>query len=145
VVIGEWTVTGDEGRQLVPRGGTADLVKQVLAENGWQWLARHRGGAAALFLAGLAALLLGRVDSAAWRIGAAVCGLLFVIFAVALAGTSAATSRAGSAVLEYAAPVVPEDGAITVEIGNVPQWVARTGFGVWIPFARTVGGAARFL
>ena len=39
VVIGEWTVTGDEGRQLIPRGGTADLVRPVLAESGWEWAA----------------------------------------------------------------------------------------------------------
>ena len=41
VVIGEWKVTGDEGRQLVPRGGTAELVRPGLAETGWEWLARH--------------------------------------------------------------------------------------------------------
>ncbi len=41
VVIGEWTVTGDEGRQLVPRGGSAELVRPALAESGWEWISRH--------------------------------------------------------------------------------------------------------
>ncbi len=144
VVIGEWTVNGDEGRQLIPRGGTADLVKQVLAENGWQWLARHRGGATLLVLAGLAAMLLGSgTPVGARRIAAAVCGLAFVILAVGLGFSAAATSRAGSDVLEYAAPVVAANGAITVEVGNVPQWVARTGLGVWLGFVLGVLVALR--
>ena len=135
MVIGEWTVTGDEGRQLVPRGGTADLVKQVLAESGWQWLARHRGGAVLLFLAGLAAMLLGMGNPRARGGSPRWCaGLVFVVLAVGLGLSAAATSRAGSAVLEYAAPVVAADGAITVEVGNVPAWMARTGLGVWLGF-----------
>jgi hypothetical protein len=50
VVIGEWKVTGDEGRQLVPRGGTAELVGSGLAENGWKWLARNPRPAGGLLL-----------------------------------------------------------------------------------------------
>jgi hypothetical protein len=135
VVIGEWTVTGDEGRKLVPHGGTANLVKQVLAETGWQWLARHRAGAALLFVAGFAALLLGSGNPAGVRrITAVVCGVLFIMLAVGLGFSAAATSRAGSDVLEYAAPVVASDAAITVEVGNVPAWAARTGIGFWLQF-----------
>jgi hypothetical protein len=135
VVIGEWTVTGDEGRKLVPRGGTADLVKQVLAEDGWQWLARHRLGAALLFLAGSAAMLLGAgTPGGARRIAGVVCGLLFVMLAVGLGFSATVTSRAGSDVLEYAAPVVAADAAITVEVGNVPEWAARLGVGFWLQF-----------
>ncbi len=135
VVIGEWTVTGDEGRQLVPSGGTADLVKPVLAENGWQWLARYKIGPAVLLLIGLIAPLLGYGNSeGAKKIGALAFGLLFVILAVGLGVAAAATGRTGSEVLEYAAPVVAANGAITVNVGNVPLWVARTGLGVWLGF-----------
>jgi hypothetical protein len=135
VVIGEWTVTGDEGRKLVPRGGTADLVKQVLAESGWQWLARHRGGAVLLFLAGFAAILMGMGNPAgARRIAAVLCGLVFIMLAVGLGLSAAATSRAGSDILEYAAPVVAADSAITVKVGNVPSWAAHIDIGFWLQF-----------
>ena len=60
VVIGEWMVTGDEGRQLVPRGGSAELVRPGLAESGWEWLARQSASVGGLLLLGLGALLLGQ-------------------------------------------------------------------------------------
>ena len=59
VVIGEWKITGDEGRQLVPRGGTAELTRPVLAESGWEWLGRHSGMLGGLLVLGVAALALG--------------------------------------------------------------------------------------
>ena len=135
VVIGEWMITGDEGRQLVPRGGTADLVKPVLAESGWEWLAKRRGGAAMLLLAGLAAITLGRGNPFGVRkILVLALGLLFVVLAAGLGVSAGATARGSSAVLEYAAPVVAADGEVAVEIGNVPVWLARTDWGVWLGF-----------
>ncbi len=144
VVIGEWTVSGDEGRQLLPRGGSADLVKPVLAESGWEWLARHRGGLALLLAAGLAAVLLGRGEPSTLRTGFAFGGgMVFVILALALGLSAGATSRGSSAVLEYAAPVVAAGGVVSVEIGNVPDWMARTGMGVWLGFLIGTGVALR--
>lgn len=140
VVIGEWTVTGDEGRQLVPAGGTADLVTPVLAESGWEWLAGRRGPVGALILAGLAAALLG--NGAPGRLRSVfylLCGLLFVGMSVWLGLKAAVTSRAASAALEYAAPVVAAGEVVSVEVGNVPAWVARTGWFVWLGLA--LGGA----
>jgi hypothetical protein len=135
VVINEWTISGDEGQQLIPLGGTADLVKPVLAESGWEWLAQRRGGAVVLLLAGTGALLLGMGNPlGARRIIALVWGLVFVVVAVGLGLSAAATTRAASAVLEYAAPVVAADGEVAVVIGNVPVWMARTGWGVWLGF-----------
>lgn len=135
VVIGEWTISGDEGRQLVPHGGTADLVRPVLAESGWEWLARNGGGAAALLLAGLGAWGLGAGrPSGVRKLLALLCGLGFVLLAVALGVAAAATSRGNLAVLEYAAPVVAANREVTVELGNVPAWLARTGWSVWLGF-----------
>ena len=133
VVIGEWTVTGDEGRQLVPRGGTADLVRPVLAESGWEWLARNPGGIAALLLTGLAALVVGRGNASSVRnVISLACGIVFVVIAVWTGFFAISTMRAGSAVLEYAAPVVAADREMTVKLGNLSVWAARTGWGVWL-------------
>lgn len=135
VVIGEWTISGDEGRQLVPRGGTADLVRPVLAETGWAWLGKRSAGALPMLLCGLAALVLGSGKPAGLRgIAAALCGLLFVAFAVGLGLSAAQTTRGSSAVLEYAAPVVASGGEVAVELGNVPSWMARSGWSVWLGF-----------
>lgn len=135
VVIGEWTVSGDEGRQLIPRGGTADLVRPVLAENGWGWLARHRGSVVAILLVGASALWLGKsTRSPVRRIAMLVCGLLFVGLAIGLGLSAAVTGRAGASVLEYAAPVVAAGGDVTVKVDNVPTWIARTGWAVWVGF-----------
>jgi hypothetical protein len=135
MVIGEWTISGDEGRQLVPRGGTADLVRPVLAESGWEWLARYPAGIAALLLSGLGGLLFGRDNpSGVRKVLALACGLGFVMLAAGLAWFSAVTSRGSSAMLEYAAPVVAADGGVWVELGNVPAWLARSGWDVWLGF-----------
>ena len=139
VVIGEWTVTGDEGRQLVPRGGTAELVKPVLAESGWEWLARHSGNVVALLVLGLAALLLG-----AWHAGrtsqalAILAGVIFILASVGLGLAAAHTGHSNARILEYAAPVVAAGSEVVVEIGNVAPWQARTGWGMWLMFAAGV-------
>ncbi len=132
VVIGEWTVTGDEGRQLVPRGGSAELVRPVLAESGWQWLGRHAGGVAALLVLGAASLFLGSGNQTAGRrLVSIFCVLFFIALALVLGISAAATSRGNAAVLEYAAPVVAQGSEVVLEIGNVAPWVARTSWVVW--------------
>jgi len=135
VVIGEWTVTGDEGRQLVPRGGTAELVRPGLAESGWEWLARHSGNVGLLLLLGIVAVVLGRgQDSGVRRILSLLFGVVFILTALGLGLSAAATSRGNAAVLEYAAPVVAAGSEVAVEIGNVAPWQARTGWGMWLVF-----------
>jgi hypothetical protein len=135
VVVGAWTISGDEGRQLVPRGGSADLVRPVLAPSGWEWLAGSRYGPALLLLAGSASLLLGNGKPQGVRkILMLLCGLVFCLIAAGLGLSAAATGRGSLAVLEYAAPVVGANAEVAVEIGNVPVWLARTGWGVWLGF-----------
>ncbi len=135
VVIGEWTVTGDEGRQLVPRGGTAELVRPGLAESGWEWLARHSGNVGMLLLLGIVAVVLGQGQaSGVRRILSMLFGVVFILTAFGLGVSAAATSRGNAAVLEYAAPVVAAGSEVAVEIGNVAPWMARTGWGMWLVF-----------
>jgi hypothetical protein len=135
VVIGEWTITGDEGRQLVPHGGTAELVRPVLAESGWEWLARHSGMTGGLLGLGIAALALGYGQATGVRRAIALLfGLGFIATAAGLGLLASATGRANAAVLEYAAPVVAAGSEVAVEIGNLPAWQARTGWGMWLVF-----------
>ena len=134
VVIGEWTVTGDEGRQLVPRGGTAELVRPGLAESGWEWLARHSTAVGGLLALGLGALLLGQ-GTGLQRNFSLLLGLAFIVTAAGLGLIAADSGRGNAAVLEYAAPVVAAGGEVVVEIGNISPWLARTGWGTWLVFA----------
>lgn len=133
VVIGEWTVTGDEGRQLVPRGGTADLVRPVLAESGWEWLAHNRDAAIALLIAGLAAAAFGfGKPQGLRRVLAVLAGLGLVLVAAAWAKEAAQHTRQAFSILEYAAPVVAANEAISVVIGNVEPSAAAVGWLVWL-------------
>jgi hypothetical protein len=133
VVIGEWTVTGDEGRQLVPRGGTADLVRPVLAENGWEWLERERRAAVALLVAGLAAAAFGfGKPQGLRRLLALVAGIGLMVTAAAWAKHAAGSSREALSVLEYAAPVVAANESISVVIGNVDPSSVSVNWLTWL-------------
>jgi hypothetical protein len=141
VVIGEWTITGDEGRQLIPRGGTADLIQPALAESGWEWVGAKRPGVILLLVAGLAALFSGvfasspsgtRSTKTVKNLLMLAFGVLFIGLSLHLARTAAFTGRNASAVLEYAAPVVAPGGEVTVVIDNLPAWMASTAVGFWI-------------
>ncbi len=139
VVIGEWMVTGDEGRQLVPRGGSAELVKPALAESGWEWLAGHSANVAALLVLGFATLMLGTSRSGRIKQALGVLfGVVFILASIGLGLSAAHTSRANASVLEYAAPVVAAGSEVAVELGNVAPWQARTGWGMWLMFAAGV-------
>jgi len=140
IVIGEWTVTGDENRTLVPLGGTADLTSPSLAETGWQWLARHRGAIAILLLLGVVSLAFASGDTETnTRYIATVCGIIFIAISAILAMKAANTTYAGSETLEYAAPVVAAGQHVTIEIGNYAPWRARTGWSVALLFLLGTG------
>ncbi len=133
VVVGEWTVTGDEGRKLVPRGGSASLVRPVMTPTGWEWLADNQALVIALLVLGLATMIFaGDPEYKVRAIIALVTGFGFLLCALIAALT--VTTYYYENTLEYAAPVVGAGQAITVEIGNLPEWQANTGFGVWLGF-----------
>ena len=142
LVIGEWTVTGDQGRTLVPRGGTAELVGTTLAENGWQWCARNLLGITLLLVLGSTALFLGQSEATgARRVFALLCGLGFIAAAVGLGLTAVSDRSENASVLEYTAPVVAPGSEVAVEVGNLAPWVARTGWSVGLIFLLGTGFA----
>lgn len=131
VVIGEWTVTGDEGRRLTPKGGTANLVAPVEVQTGWEWMSLHPGLVLLLVVMVGGSWLLVRADSGTILSAVGVMlGLLVIGLAVLGSVIALATTDPGSEVLEYAAPVVAADQAVTVEVANQTEWAARTGWGV---------------
>lgn len=137
LVIGEWIVTGDENRTLVPSGGSADLVRPVLSETGWQWISRHRLPVAILFLIGL--FIAARMSSSAQLnplniIITLTTSIGFIIIAALLTLKAADTQMVHSSTLEYAAPVVAAGQIIAIEIDNLPHWQARSGMSVWLLF-----------
>lgn len=133
VVIGEWQVTGDEGRRLVPDGGSANLVRPVLAENGWQWLVGHQGQGVLLLVLGLATIILARLaNSKLMTVAVTMLAALFVICALMTAYAAASTMLSGIGELEYTAPVVRAGEVITVEIANLPEWQAGTSTSMWV-------------
>ena len=79
------------------------------------------------------------------KILALLVGLVFVLSGGGTRAVRRMASRGGSAVLEYAAPVVAAGGEVAVEIGNVPAWLARTGWGVWLGFVLGTLAALRGL
>jgi len=122
IVIGEWKVSGDEGRQLVPRGGLRP-VKPVLTETGLEWIvARARMGALAILLVALVGWVLQRIR------GLRIPGVLLMILAGAascwLAWQALHERRVNISTLEYTAPVVPADKQVVLELGNVASWQA---------------------
>lgn len=140
LVIGEWTVTGDEGQTLVPRGGSADLVHPVMAESGWDWVGRHSRLSAFILMMGITMALLAKLGPKGWGVfGVALLSLVFVMTCIGASMYASRSSLPGTDIIEYAAPVVAADQAITVKIGNYPDWMARVGLGVMLGFIVGVG------
>ncbi|GAA5484469.1 hypothetical protein [Haloferula sargassicola] len=111
--VTRWEITGDDGSRLVPTGGTAELVRPVRTETGFEWLA-VRGRMAAslvLFLAALG-LVLRRVKTVA------VLGWISLAGAVAwsfgLAWKAWVERRANLGTLEFTAPAVLPGEGLTV-------------------------------
>lgn len=124
LAIGEWTLRGDPGRQLDSRGGSAEPVRPVLTETGFEWLGKRRVPVAVV-LALIAAAVAGlRARSARWLPPALLAGVAAAAFAGMLAFDALANRRVNLAELTLAATVVPAEGAVTVTVGNVAQWRA---------------------
>jgi hypothetical protein len=134
VIIGEWKVTGDEGRELVPRGGTAKTVRPTLAPSGWEWLAENPRPVMLLLVLGVIGWALGTSSEDTARGFTLLPGLGFLLtacWAILLAKESA---WGNPGVLEYAVPVMEAGGEVVLEIANVTPLEARTGWGMWLLF-----------
>lgn len=119
-VISEWTVSGDSGQQLVPKGGDAQLTVPVLTETGYEWLS-HRAamGTFILLLATAVAAFLLR-GAATWKalLGLAIAAIV-VLCALNLARAAVTDRRHNLAKLTYSATVVPAGESVTIPLGNV--------------------------
>jgi hypothetical protein len=138
-VIHEWTLRSDSGRQLVPRGGNAELIRPVLTETGFEWVAR-RGmlGAIVLCCMAFAGILLARAGG--W---ARVFGMLLfagVVFGASCLAVAAILERSPNLqTLTYAATMVPADKGVVVYVANLPQWMAMVS---WWGVAAVLAGSA---
>lgn len=135
-VISEWTLESDPERQLVPKGGTADLTRPVLTETGFAWMAnRGRGMVIGLLvLVGLGALLARGGAAGGWKqtLGILV-GAFAVCAALAMAVFALEVRQVNRGVLEYAAPVIPAGETVTIKVANVAGWSAMlSGWGVFV-------------
>lgn len=132
LVIGEWTVTGDDNRTLVPSGSNGGDLRSPapLPPSGWQWLSRHP--LATLCLVVLAASTIWRASGKISTIVTSTAATLLIILSVVMALKSLSGSVITSSTLEYAAPVVSAGQAISLEISNLNPWQARTGMNVWL-------------
>ncbi|HUR58205.1 MAG TPA: hypothetical protein VM029_10880, partial [Opitutaceae bacterium] len=132
IVIAEWTVRGDTGRQLAPRGGNSELVEPALTETGFEWIS----GRAEMMTLGLLALIglaVGLLRGASgWRVSAGlfVCALALAGAAL-MAGAALTERRPNLGQLTYASTVVPAGESVMLQIANVPEWRAlMVGWGV---------------
>ena len=130
VVIGEWTVTGDDGRRLVPNGGTAELVKPVLRASGFERIStRVAKPVMVIALLGVLAVIFGGSMNRYFRIGAFLAALLMIGACYLTFARVVSTVPFAQPALEYAAPVVAPGQQVTIELGNVAPWRANV---VWL-------------
>jgi len=119
-VISEWTVTGDPGQLLVPKGGTAQLAAPVLTETGFEWLSARAAGSAIVMLIAIAAAGFLLRSGTTWKtlVGFLIAAIV-VLSALNLAVASAKNRRHNVAKLAYSATVVPTGETVTIQLGNV--------------------------
>ncbi|MCX6953426.1 MAG: hypothetical protein NTV51_14845 [Verrucomicrobia bacterium] len=147
IVINEWVVSSDSGRQLVPGRGNAELLQPALTEDGFEWIS-HRGafGTFTLLLLVALGILLLRAESG-WKIPAGLfaCGL-----AAAGTGLMAASAlldrRPSLPELTFANTLVPVGETVSLPLANVPEWRALlVGWGLAALAAGTALLLARLL
>jgi len=132
VVMGDWTVIGDQGRALVPRGGNAELVGGELPVSGWTWLGRHPGLWFGVVSALAGMILFGK--SGGVRFGLGIGCAVIAITGIFLLLGAALKQPDHASVLEYTAPIV-KDRPILLEMGNLPAWRAGIGWAFWLCIA----------
>jgi hypothetical protein len=129
VVLGEWLISGDENRRLIPKGGNAEVVRPVIEPNGFQRVSQLAGKPVALIVVlALATLVLGRRAAGRWQTGMALLSGLAMVAACLGAAVVVGGSPFTPPPLEYAAPVVAAGEQVTLKIANVPPWRAQVGW-----------------
>jgi hypothetical protein len=133
LVIGEWTVTGDENRTLVATGGDLQSTSNTTQPSGWKTLSNYPVPLAVLILLGIISAFFSRegLNSAA-RFLPATATIAFILIALLLALKIFNTPTYLDSELSFNSPVVPAGNIITLEISNLTQWQARAGLNVWM-------------
>jgi hypothetical protein len=154
-VLVEWRVRSENGRQLVPRGGSAVASHPVVPETGWEWLGDHARGEVlvllGLLLVGAVAL---RAGSSRWLPVSLLAGLVGLVLAANLTVQAWHERREMRPDLEFSLAAVPASQPVTLVLSHVPTWQAwisfsgLTGMGIgailaWMSRSRARGTAAR--
>jgi hypothetical protein len=131
-VVAEWTVRGDPGLVLAPRGGTARLVRPALTESGFEWIS-NRGRVAVASLLGVVLLgalfLLG--DSASRIMAGLACCVAAMAGGSMMAADSMLNRRPNLRELRYAWTMVSQADDVSIKVANVTEWRALiVGWGV---------------
>ena len=126
-VMGEWTVVGDEGRQLVPRGGTVEMVREVMLENGIEWLS-HRPMISLIYVSVLIVVLVMLFKNRLKTLAI----LLVLVASLLMFMMSLDSYRQQSSVINYVAPVVGIGSEMSIVLDNVSPEFAKAGLAVWI-------------
>jgi len=119
-VISAWTVTGDPGQLLVPKGGTAQLTIPALTETGFEWLSARAAGTTLLLLAAMALSAFLLRSGTTWKslLGFLIAGIV-VLSALNLTRSALINRRHNLAKLTYSATVVPAGETITIPLANL--------------------------
>lgn len=135
VVYGEWIVSGDENRRLVPRSGGLQPVRPVLTESGAEWIhKRARVPAALVLFATTLGFVLLRLPKA--KFAGVVSLAVASIGSFVLASRALEERRVNLGTLEFAMPVVPASDPLTIELRNVSPWLAMlSGWGILLMIA----------
>jgi len=139
-VITEWTLRGDPGLMLVPRGGTSNMVRPALTESGFEWIS-SRGTLPAAALLGFVALgALFLLSDSTWRITAGLaCCAAAILGASMLAAEALVNRRQNLHELTYASSMVSPAESVSIQVAAMSEWRAMlVGWGV----ASAAAGAA---
>ncbi len=133
LVIGEWTVSGDDNRTLVSRGGDLQSTSITTPPTGWQTLSNYPVPVAVLIILGIIAAFFPKegLHSAA-RFLTAAAAIAFILISLLLAAKIYTTPTPLDYVLSFNSPVVPAGKIITLELSNLTPWQARAGWNVWL-------------
>lgn len=125
IVINEWTVRSDSGRQLVPRSGNVELLSPALTENGFEWITSRGALGTTVLLMTLALASLFLRAETGWKIpaGLLACAVSLTV-ALILCSSAFLHRNASLGELTFASTMVPVGETVSLHFANVPAWRA---------------------
>ncbi|MEI6493814.1 MAG: hypothetical protein WCO94_14795, partial [Verrucomicrobiota bacterium] len=119
-VISEWTVTGDPGQLLLPKGGTAQLNMPVLTETGFEWVSSRASGTVIFLLIAIAVSGVLLRSGTTWKtlVGFLIAAVV-ILSALGLTASATRDRRPNVEKLTYSATIVPAGETVTIYLGNV--------------------------